>query len=91
MNPNDALLMLSMFRVIGCFLRVTLSAACALALITNSGSNSELSENVYIELCEPGEPGVCTMMVDEQIQNYRISFELTKPNHFNAALLVPQC
>ncbi len=31
--------------------RVTLSE-----LITNSGSNSELKENVYIELCEPGEP-----------------------------------
>ncbi len=28
-------------------------------------------------------------MVDEQIQSYRISFELTKPNHFNPALLVP--
>ncbi len=28
-------------------------------------------------------------MVDEQIQSYRISFELTKPNHSNLALLVP--
>ncbi len=33
--------------------------------------------------------GACTMMVDEQIQSYRISFELTKPNHSNLALLVP--
>ncbi len=33
--------------------------------------------------------GACTMMVDEQIQSYRISFELTKPNHSNPALLVP--
>ncbi len=24
-------------------------------------------------------PGACTMMVDEQIQSYRISFKLTKP------------
>ncbi len=32
-------------------------------------------------------PGACTMMVDEQIQSYRISFELTKPNHSNLALL----
>ncbi len=31
------------------------------------------------------------MMVDEQIQSYRISFELTKPNHSNPALLVPWC
>ncbi len=31
----------------------------------------------------------CTMMVDEQIQSYRICFELTKPNHSNLALLVP--
>ncbi len=30
--------------------------------------------------------GACTMMVAEQIQDYRISFELTKPNQ---ALLVP--
>ncbi len=35
--------------------------------------------------------GACTMMVDEQIQSYRISFELTKPNHSNPALLVPWC
>ncbi len=34
-------------------------------------------------------PGACTMMVDEQIQSYRISFELTKPDHSNLALLVP--
>ncbi len=27
------------------------------------------------------------MMVDEQIQSYRISFELTKPYHSNLALL----
>ncbi len=27
------------------------------------------------------------MMVDEQIQSYRIGFELTKPNHSNLALL----
>ncbi len=33
--------------------------------------------------------GACTMTVDEQIQSYRISFELTKPNHSNLALLVP--
>ncbi len=33
--------------------------------------------------------GACTMIVDEQIQSYRISFELTKPNHSNLALLVP--
>ncbi len=26
------------------------------ALITNSGSNSELSDNVYIELCEHADP-----------------------------------
>ncbi len=32
-----------------------------------------------------GPPGACTMMVDEQIQSYRISFELTKPNHSNLA------
>ncbi len=31
------------------------------------------------------------MMVDEQIQSYKISFELTKPNHSNPALLVPWC
>ncbi len=30
-------------------------------------------------------------MVDEQIQGYRITFELTKPNHSNPALLVPWC
>ncbi len=35
--------------------------------------------------------GACTMMVDEQIQSYRISFELTKPDHSNPALLVPWC
>ncbi len=29
------------------------------------------------------------MMIDEQIQSYRISFELTKPDHSNLALLVP--
>ncbi len=29
--------------------------------------------------------GACTMMVDEQIQSYRISFKLTKPNHSNRA------
>ncbi len=28
------------------------------------------------------------MIVDEQIQSYTISFELTKPNHSNLALLV---
>ncbi len=28
------------------------------------------------------------MMVYEQIQSYRISFELTKPNHSNPSLLV---
>ncbi len=33
--------------------------------------------------------GACTMMVDEQIQSYRISFELTKLDHSNLALLVP--
>ncbi len=33
--------------------------------------------------------GACTMMVDEQILSYRISFELTKPNHSNPALLIP--
>ncbi len=75
MNPNDTLLTLSTVHVIGC--------------LTNSGSNSELTENVYIELCEPGEPGACTMMVVEEIQSYMISFELTKPNHSNPALLVP--
>ncbi len=32
--------------------------------------------------------GACTMIVNEQIQSYRISFELTKPNHSNLALLV---
>ncbi len=31
------------------------------------------------------------MMVDEQIQSYMISLELTKPNHSNQALLVPWC
>ncbi len=36
-----------------------------------------------------GHTGACTMMVVEQIQSYRISFELTKPNHSNLALLVP--
>ncbi len=56
MNPIDALLMLSTFRVIGCFLHVTLSGARAPELITKSGSNSELTENVYIELCEPVDP-----------------------------------
>ncbi len=40
--------------------------------------------------CESG-PGACTMMIDEQIQSYRISFELTKPDHSNLALLVPWC
>ncbi len=34
-------------------------------------------------------PGACTMMVAEQTQGYRISFELTKPNQSNPALLVP--
>ncbi len=29
------------------------------------------------------------MIVDEQIQSSMISFELTKPNHSNVALLVP--
>ncbi len=33
--------------------------------------------------------GACTMMVAEQTQGYRISFELTKPNQSNPALLVP--
>ncbi len=33
-------------------------------------------------------PGACTMMVAEQTQGYRISFELTKPNQSNLALLV---
>jgi len=42
-------------------------------------------ENIFISL--PAE--LCTMMVDEQIQTYRISFALTKPNHSNLALLVP--
>ncbi len=36
--------------------RVTLSGAHAPVLITNSGSNSELTENGYIELCEPAGP-----------------------------------
>ncbi len=31
------------------------------------------------------------MMIDEQILSYRISFELTKPDHSNLALLVPWC
>ncbi len=30
------------------------------------------------------------MMVDEEIQSYRIRFELTKPSHSNPALLVYQ-
>ncbi len=34
-------------------------------------------------------PGACTMMVAEQTQGYSISFELTKPNQSNPALLVP--
>ncbi len=34
-------------------------------------------------------PGLCTVMVDEQIQSDRISFESTKPNHSNTALFVP--
>ncbi len=29
------------------------------------------------------------MIVDEQIQSYRISFEWTNPNHSNLGLLVP--
>ncbi len=33
--------------------------------------------------------GACTMIVDEKIQSYVISFELTKLNHSNLALLVP--
>ncbi len=32
-------------------------------------------------------PGACTMIVDEQIQSYRIRFELTQPNPSNLALL----
>ncbi len=31
----------------------------------------------------------CTMMVDEQIQSNKISYELTKSNHSNLILLVP--
>ncbi len=31
-------------------------------------------------------PGACTMMVAEQTQGYRISFELTKPNQSNRSL-----
>jgi len=31
------------------------------------------------------------MMVVEQTQGYRISFELTKPNQSNQPLLVPWC
>ncbi len=46
-------------------------------------------EYLAIEIIESKCPGACTMMVDEQIQSYRISFELTKPNHSNPALLVP--
>ncbi len=34
-------------------------------------------------------PGACIMMVAEQTQGYRISFELIKPNQSNLALLVP--
>ncbi len=33
--------------------------------------------------------GACTMMVTEQTQSYRISFELIDPNQSNPALLVP--
>ncbi len=68
---------------------VTHSGAHAPELITNDGSNSELTENIYIKLCEPGEPVACTVMVAEQIQSYMIIFELTKPNHSITALLVP--
>ncbi len=34
--------------------RVPLSGASAPEIITNSGSNTELTENIYIEACEPG-------------------------------------
>ncbi len=43
---------------------------------------------VFKSTFSPLSPGACTMMVDEQIQSYRISFKLTKPNHSNLALLV---
>ncbi len=46
---------------------------------------------VYFQHMHDDRPGACTMMVDEQIQSYRISFEFTKPNHSNPALLVPWC
>ncbi len=45
---------------------------------------------ICFDLCVllPLAPGACTMMVAEQTQGYRISFELTKPNHSNLAMLV---
>ncbi len=56
-------------------------------------SNPLFHHNFTIKLgtstITPSKTGACTMMVDEQIQSYRISFELTKPNHSNLALLVP--
>jgi len=44
-----------MFRVIGYSVRCT-SHFQVLALITNSGSNPELTENLYMECCEPTKP-----------------------------------
>ncbi len=49
MNAADAILTLSTFPVIGCLLHVSRVQV----LITNSGSNSELGEKVYIEPADP--------------------------------------
>ncbi len=45
--------------------------------------------NLRMEATLTCDLGACTMMVAEQTQVYRISFELTKPNQSNLALLVP--
>ncbi len=49
----------ALFAVIGCLMHMLnfqVHTPGALELITNSGSNSELTENVYIELCDPADP-----------------------------------
>ncbi len=53
--------------------------------VSRSDGGSAPRDDLYSPECQR-RSGACTMMVDEQIQSYRISFELTKPNHSNLAL-----
>ncbi len=53
MNPTDALSVPCDWLFAA---RVTLSHVRTPEFITNSGSNSELTDNVDIELCEPADP-----------------------------------